>query len=267
MSLQPLIDRCHHLLTQSWLDRMAAAEALLGDRFGFRSLRRDLTVAILAGRWPAAPGGVPFNRVFDYRAPDTAVDPLLATAGDAVVELLPGDHANRSTEYLSAAGYVPAWTIPWLYLPLEAAPPAAGTLWVPEIERLDPADLDEFAATWVAAFESADDEAGGRRAFVRTGFTAPGFACFLARVDGRPAAVGVARVDGADALVDGAATLPEFRGRGLQKALLRARLAYAREQGAEVAFSRTGAGSISQANMLKLGLRPLVESVAWRRGA
>jgi GNAT superfamily N-acetyltransferase len=160
-----------------------------------------------------------------------------------------------------AAGYAPAWTISWLYLPLDEAPPAVPAT----VERLDPADLGEFAATWLAAFGSADDESGSRRAFAQAGFAAPGFACFLARVDGRPAAVGVAHLDGDSALVDGAATLPEYRGLGLQKALLRARFAYARKQGARVAFSRTGAGSISQANMLKLGLRPLVESVAWRR--
>ncbi|HYF62754.1 MAG TPA: GNAT family N-acetyltransferase [Herpetosiphonaceae bacterium] len=260
---QPLINRGQNLLIQAWLDRMAAAEAGLGDRAGFRSLRRGPTVAILARRWPDSPGGVPFNRVFDYRPPAETDDPLLAAAGDAVVELMPGDHADHAAERLRAAGYAPAWSIPWLYLPLDAAP-AAGS---GAIERLDPGNLAEFAATWLAAFESADDELGTRQAFVRFGFAAAGFACFLARVDGRPAAVGVMRMDGDSALVDGAATMPEYRGRGLQKALLAARLAYAREQGARVAFSRTGAGSISQANMLKLGLRPLVESVAWRRPA
>jgi hypothetical protein len=150
MPLQPLIDRCRDHLIQSWLMRMAAAEQRLGDRFGFATLRRDPTVAIMAGRWPDAPGAVPFNRIFDYRAPaNDAADPLLQAAGDAVVELLPGDHEARTAEYLRAAGYAPAWTILWLYLPLdESAPPADPAT----VERVDPADLAEFAASWVAGF-------------------------------------------------------------------------------------------------------------------
>jgi GNAT superfamily N-acetyltransferase len=65
--------------------------------------------------------------------------------------------------------------------------------------------------------------------------------------------------------VDGAATLPAYRGRGLQKALLGARLLHAKEQGALHAFSRTSLGSISQANLQAMGMQVLTQSTAWRR--
>jgi GNAT superfamily N-acetyltransferase len=62
-----------------------------------------------------------------------------------------------------------------------------------------------------------------------------------------------------------AATLPAARGRGLQKALLNARLLHAKEQGALHAFSRTSLGSISQGNLQKMGMQVFTQSTAWRR--
>ncbi|HEY1016759.1 MAG TPA: GNAT family N-acetyltransferase [Herpetosiphonaceae bacterium] len=265
MHLHALIARTNEHLIQSRLVRMAATEARLGPRFGFATMRRASTVAITARAWPASPAEVPFNRVFDYRAlADGADDLLLAAAGDAVVEVLPGTHTAQTTAVLQAAGYAPAWRIPWLFRTLDAPLPVRGAV---EIEQLDPTNLATFAATWLRGFGTTDDPDGMRRAVVETGFTAPGFACFLARVHGQPAAVGVVRVDGDHALVDGAATVPDSRGQGLQTALLATRLTYAWTQGARVAVSRTNGGSISEANMVKLGLRPFVTAEAWRLAA
>jgi MFS-type transporter involved in bile tolerance (Atg22 family) len=75
----------------------------------------------------------------------------------------------------------------------------------------------------------------------------------------------ILHLDHDSALVDGAATLPAYRGRGLQKALLSARLLHANEQGALHAFSRTSLGSISQANLQKMGMQVFTQSTAWRR--
>ena len=84
-------------------------------------------------------------------------------------------------------------------------------------------------------------------------------------LDSQPAAAGILHMDNDSALVDGAATLPAYRGRGLQKALLSARLLHARTQGALHAFSRTSLGSISQANLQKMGMQIFTQSTAWRR--
>ncbi len=89
----------------------------------------------------------------------------------------------------------------------------------------------------------------------------------MAEVDSTPIGVGVLHLAGATALIDGAATLPQYRGRGAQTALLGARLQYAREQGCAYAVSRTGRGSISQQNMEKLGLTVVTHSTAWRFGS
>ena len=93
----------------------------------------------------------------------------------------------------------------------------------------------------------------------------PGFIAFLATLGNQPVAAGILHLDQDSALVDGAATLPAYRGRGLQKALLSARLLHAEQQGALHAFSRTSLGSISQANLQAIGMQVLTQSTAWRR--
>jgi ribosomal protein S18 acetylase RimI-like enzyme len=55
--------------------------------------------------------------------------------------------------------------------------------------------------------------------------------------------------------VCGAGTASEFRGRGLQTALLRARLAAAAEAGCEYAVVVTQGGTASQRNCERLGFR------------
>jgi ribosomal protein S18 acetylase RimI-like enzyme len=80
---------------------------------------------------------------------------------------------------------------------------------------------------------------------------------FIATVDGRPVACGTGLViheHGIFALA-GAGTLAEYRGRGLQTALLRARMAAAVEAGCEYAAVVTQGGTISQRNAERLGFR------------
>jgi len=80
---------------------------------------------------------------------------------------------------------------------------------------------------------------------------------FVATVNGNPVACGtglVIREHRVFALC-GAGTLAEFRGRGLQTALLRARMAAALEAGCEFAVVVTQGGTTSQRNAERLGFR------------
>lgn len=76
---------------------------------------------------------------------------------------------------------------------------------------------------------------------------------YLATVDGRPAGAAGVRFAGAIAQLTGAGTLPQFRRRGVQKALARARLHDARAAGCRYAAVTTQPGSTSHANMQKTG--------------
>jgi GNAT superfamily N-acetyltransferase len=76
---------------------------------------------------------------------------------------------------------------------------------------------------------------------------------FSAYIDGAAAGGGAMHVlDGVAHLFAGS-TLPAYRGRGVQTALIRARLAYARELGCDLVFSEAEPGSGSQRNLEREG--------------
>ncbi len=82
---------------------------------------------------------------------------------------------------------------------------------------------------------------------------------YLARIDGDPVGEAALRLDRESGLAQlpGAATLPAFRGRGVQKALLQRRLADASEAGCDIATVTTAPGSRSQGNVMRRGFRLL----------
>jgi hypothetical protein len=87
---------------------------------------------------------------------------------------------------------------------------------------------------------------------------------FLAEHDGRPIAAGALCLRGRVALLAGAATIPEGRGRGAQNSLLAARLAYAVEQGCDIAMMGALPGSGSQRNAERHGFRIAYTRTKWR---
>jgi GNAT superfamily N-acetyltransferase len=99
-----------------------------------------------------------------------------------------------------------------------------------------------------------------------------GWRCFLAYHGETPAAAGAVQATGEEAWLGFAATLPEFRGRGGQGALLAARLGAAAEAGCRVATTETGVRSdgrpaASYRNILRSGFTEAWERPNWRSPA
>ena len=93
---------------------------------------------------------------------------------------------------------------------------------------------------------------------------ARGTRCFLAERRGVPiAAAGLTMKEGV-ALLAGASTVPEWRGRGAQAALLAARLAFAAEHGCDLAMMGAQPGSASQRNAERQGFRIAYTRIKWR---
>jgi GNAT superfamily N-acetyltransferase len=87
---------------------------------------------------------------------------------------------------------------------------------------------------------------------------------FIAELDGQPGAAGGLFVHDGIALFAGASTVPEMRHRGLQAALLEARMTYAFENGCELAMMVTEVGSQSQRNAERMGFRIAYTRTKWR---
>ncbi len=116
-------------------------------------------------------------------------------------------------------------------------------------------DPHAFAELWTAG----DDT----QPFIEAEFSR-GWRCFVARADGVAAAYGALFIAGNGVGVcAAAATLPPFRGRGLQTALLRARIAAAAHAGCDLVVAQATPGSTSQRNMQRVGLALAYTSVIW----
>jgi GNAT superfamily N-acetyltransferase len=89
--------------------------------------------------------------------------------------------------------------------------------------------------------------------------------CYLARIDGRVVGGATLAVRGPIAGLFGASTLPEFRKRGVQTALLQVRLKRALEVGCELAVSLTQPGSASHRNMTRQGFQSLYTRVKFEK--
>ncbi|HET7106723.1 MAG TPA: GNAT family N-acetyltransferase [Candidatus Acidoferrum sp.] len=89
--------------------------------------------------------------------------------------------------------------------------------------------------------------------------------CYFAKVDGKIAGGATLALRGRIAGLFGASTLPQFRNRGVQTALLEARMERAAERGCELAMSIALPGSASQRNITRRGFRTLYTRVKFER--
>jgi GNAT superfamily N-acetyltransferase len=88
--------------------------------------------------------------------------------------------------------------------------------------------------------------------------------CFLAEYERQPIAAGAVGLFEGVALLAGACTVPEWRNRGAQRALLQARLRYGTEQGCDLAMMVAAPGSASQRNAERQGFRIAYTRIKWR---
>ena len=93
----------------------------------------------------------------------------------------------------------------------------------------------------------------------------PGVECYLARVDGKVAGGATLAIRDGVAGLFGASTLPAFRKRGVQAALLHARLKRAAEADCDLAVCLAQPGSTSQRNIVRQGFTVLYTRVKFEK--
>lgn len=144
--------------------------------------------------------------------------------------------------------------------------PLTGASFVlPEDITVEPAGVDD-QSTWVeaavAAFATPDTGGVGGdaippsdelRRWMALVMEVGGFECITARIGGQLVGYGSLRFDDGVAQFCGAGTLPAYRRRGVQTAMLRWRLARACDVGCDVAVVTTQPASKSQQNVQREG--------------
>jgi GNAT superfamily N-acetyltransferase len=165
---------------------------------------------------------------------------------------------------LPARGYVPVEFTTVLCrslvrdaLPLRARPTEMTT----RLVRHD--ELDAWAATSAQGWGETPELADFMRQFGTIAGRSRGVSCFVAELDGRIVGTGALAMHQDVALFAGASTVPAYRGRGAQSALLAARLAFAKDHGCDLAMMSAAPGSTSQTNAERQGFRIAYTRLKW----
>jgi GNAT superfamily N-acetyltransferase len=121
---------------------------------------------------------------------------------------------------------------------------------------VEPSGAGDFAAVVVGGYGLP----GWTDPFAANVVGRPGWSCYVAYDGGQPAGAGALYVDGGVGWLGLGATLPEYRGRGAQSAILAARIEDARRQGCATVVTETGEladdrPSSSYRNILRAGFR------------
>lgn len=139
-------------------------------------------------------------------------------------------------------------------VPTAAPPPPPGVT----VRRLPAEEHDDCLNLFLDVFEVPREEREGFLRTERLETSQPGSRLYIASVDGVPAAAAALDIrDGIGHLTAGA-TLPQFRRRGCQKALIERRLADAQEEGCDLALGNAAPYSGSRHNMERAGMRTAV---------
>jgi GNAT superfamily N-acetyltransferase len=209
-----------------------------------------------------------FNHVFGLGRSTPASDELL----DRIVEFYgaetyfvalardaePDDLAAR----LEARGFMPDYAWTKFRRGVEPLAPVETEL---RVEPIGPQQARDFGRIVAAGYELP--EFTGR--WLSALFARPRWTCFLAFAESRPAATGALFVCRGVGWLGFDATLPEFRRRGAQSALLAARIEAAAELGCTMVVGETGAleeGRPSNAyrNIVRAGFEPVYDRPNYR---
>lgn len=175
-------------------------------------------------------------------------------------EILPGVDTPNVCAALAHSGFAHVGFHAVLYgVPAEPPPFSPGVSVVTVTQETLEKFLDAYASGWSVP------DAEGFKSNVRGWLNLPGWTLLLACHDGAPAAAAIYFLDGATAYCADSAAIPAMRGRGAHLALLLARRALAKRDGADLVTAQAAYLSTSHRNMERAGLKLLHTKALWRK--
>ena len=250
------------------LSRLQVLERLPGNPVGvaYRQLD-DGAIAFMARHLPVQS----FNTVVGLRAGhEHHVEPLVRWYRDNGVKgqfaLVPGLSDAKLGRELARLGFFQSGFHTSVICEPTALMPGSGPgSGMSSIEPVTTAAvLEEFLDAHAAGWQIPEPQ--DFKANVRGWLGLPGWSLYLARVEERPAATGILYVHDRVGYCADAATDPAFRGRGLQTAMLRRRIADAQAAGVDFVCSGADYLSTSHRNMERAGMRVLFVRALWNEG-
>jgi ribosomal protein S18 acetylase RimI-like enzyme len=244
--------------------RMRVIEARPANPFGVAFREANGVTALMARSIPVPS----FNRIIGLRDGHQALfaglDDWYGAHGVACrVDIAPGDLTPAFAETLAKRNYVQSGFHTSLYGLPDGADASSADI---AIARVGSADaMEQFLDVYLAGWGIPDDHRQGAKTNMRGWRGRPDWQLLLASIDGTPAAAAKLYIHDRIGYFADAATHPDFRGRGLQTALLHHRRHLAKTNGAELVYGGAEFGSSSHRNMERLGMRVLHTRALWTK--
>jgi ribosomal protein S18 acetylase RimI-like enzyme len=244
--------------------RMRVIEARPGNPFGVALREVDGVTALMARSIPVPS----FNRIIGLRDGHQALfaelDDWYGAHGVACrVDVAPGDLTPALAEALTGRGYLQSSFHTSLYGLPDGADASFPDIVVAQVASADV--MEQFLDLYLAGWGIPIARREGAKINMRGWLGRPDWVLLLASIDGTPAAAAKLYVHDRIGYFADAATHPDFRGRGLQGALLHHRRRLAKASGAELVYSGAEFGSSSHRNMERLGMRVLHTRALWTK--
>jgi GNAT superfamily N-acetyltransferase len=219
-------------------DSGALSEPIAGGHAIFTGVGSPLTQAIGVGmQGPVTDEDMDrLEAFFEVRGSPTQIE-LCPLADPSVMELL-ARRGYRLREFSTM-----------LVRPLKpgaAVFPADGAV---KVQRCPPEEDELWTRTVALGFSENIIVPEENMLVLRSLFHRPDSTCLLGWIDGHPVGGGALAVHEGVAALYGASTLPSYRRKGVQKAIIRALLSCAIDSGCDAAYTLTSPGSASQRNV------------------
>lgn len=132
------------------------------------------------------------------------------------------------------------------------------------VRRIDESEAETWLRAVGGGFDGDSSLATEMRTILAPNFYSESAAILLAEIDGQAVGGGAMYVHDGVVELGSTSTLPPYRRRGVQTALLDARLKLAQEMGCDLAMVITSPGTASQRNVMRLGFEMAYTKVAMR---
>jgi GNAT superfamily N-acetyltransferase len=264
-----LIDRIDRFNAAFHAARMSAAASLNGNPFGVEILPFGSTHGVACKvRHPLLRGK---NRIIGFTPEDCDhLDALLNWYQDEKLSCSLSVRHGQMTDMLFGrlveAGLWSAGsgTVPAIIPDGHADDSAPSTPREIVIRVSGPEERELYLDLFQQAFAGREECASEYRAFQWSEDALPGGVRYIAEIDGQPVGMASMPIVAGIGFFGTGGVLPQYRGRGVQMALIRRRIADAQDLGCDLVLGGGGLGSPPYRNFERAGLRLVPGGTAWR---
>ncbi len=166
---------------------------------------------------------------------------------------------------LNQRGYHPVELTSLLFAPIDEIPPDPTSNPHIEVRLVQADEMDRWAAISAQGWQLPEEFRQFFDEQSRIHRSRQDMLCWMATIDREPVGTASLCISNDVAIIAGDSTIPSARGRGVQRALIEARIATARELGCAWIMMGALPGSVSQRNGERSGLRIAYTRIKWGR--